>query len=74
MTSSKHDHANYYQFAQNFDMAYRTIQRVSVPNLKLLRQMNTELRTKEAGEFSTHFYRIREEGRSGRPPCSFENR
>ena len=35
MTSSKHDHANYDQFAQNFGMACNTIQGVPVPNFML---------------------------------------
>ena len=44
----KHDSANYDKFAPNFDIAYKTIQRVSVPNLNLLRPMKTELiRAKE---------------------------
>ena len=34
----KHDYVNYDRFAQNFDMAYKTIQRVSAPNLKVLSQ------------------------------------
>ena len=37
----KYDHANYDQFTQNFDMTYRTIQLVSVPNLKLFGPMTT---------------------------------
>ena len=47
----KLDYANYDQFAPNCDMAYKTIQRVSVPNSKLFRRMNIELWTKEAGHF-----------------------
>ena len=43
MTSSKHDYANYDQFAANFDMAYQTVQRVPVQNLKLFAPMKTEL-------------------------------
>ena len=35
MTSLKDDHANYDQFAPNFYVAYKTIQCVFVPNLKL---------------------------------------
>ena len=31
----KHDYANYDQFVPNFDMACKTIQHLSVPNLKL---------------------------------------
>ena len=38
MTSSKHDYANYDQFPPNFDMAYKTIERV--PNLKLFGSIN----------------------------------
>ena len=34
MTSPK-NYVNYDQFAPNFSMAYKTIQRVSVPNLQL---------------------------------------
>ena len=34
-------------------MAYETIQRVSVPNLKLFGPSKTELWAKEGGEFST---------------------
>ena len=41
MTSSKHDHVNYDQFAPNFVIAYKTIQRVSVPNLNLFGPMKT---------------------------------
>ena len=37
-------------------MAYKTIQRVSVPNLKLFGSMKTELRAKEVGEFSIMSY------------------
>ena len=47
MTSSKHDDANHDQFAQNLDMAYKTIQCVSVPNLKLFGPMKTKLWAKE---------------------------
>ena len=32
----RHDYANYNQFVPNFDMAYKTTQRVSVPNLKVI--------------------------------------
>ena len=52
MTSSKHDYANYDQFAPNFDMVCKTVQRVSVPNLKLFGPIKTELWTKEVGTFS----------------------
>ena len=44
MTSSKHDYANYDQFVPNFDVAYKTIKRVSVPNLKSFGPTKTELR------------------------------
>ena len=37
-------------------MAYKTIQRVSVPNLKLFGSMKTELCAKEVGEFSIMAY------------------
>ena len=56
MTSSKHDYANYDQFAPNFDMVYKTMQRVSVPNLKLFGPMKTEIWAKEVGEFSITLY------------------
>ena len=56
MTSSKLDHANYNQFVSNVDMAHKTIQRVSVPNLKVFEPMKTELWSKEAGEFSVMLY------------------
>ena len=36
MMSSKHDYANYDQFAPNFVIAYKTIQHVSVPNLSFI--------------------------------------
>ena len=39
----KHDYADNDQFSPYFDMAYKTIQRVSVLNLKLVRVMKTEL-------------------------------
>ena len=52
MTPLKHDNANYDKFVPNFDMACKTIQRVSVPNLKLFGPMETELWAKEVGEFS----------------------
>ena len=54
-TSSKHDWANYDQFAPNFDMACKTIL-VSVPNLKLFGSMKTELWAEEVGEFSIMLY------------------
>ena len=37
-------------------MAYKTIIRVSVPNLKSFRPMKTELQIKEVGEFSIMLY------------------
>ena len=43
MTSQKHDHSSYDQFIRNFDMAYETIQRVSLPNLKLFGSTKREL-------------------------------
>ena len=52
MTSSKHEYPNYDQFAQNFDVAYRTTQRVFVTDLKLFGSMKTEWWAKEVGEFS----------------------
>ena len=51
----KHDYANYDQFAPNFDITSKTIQRVSVPNLNLFGPMKTELRAKEVGEISVMF-------------------
>ena len=55
--SPKHDYANYDQFAPNFGMAYKTIQHVSVPNMKLFGSLKTELWAKEVGEFSIRLYR-----------------
>ena len=43
-------------FPQNFDMAYRTIKRVSVPNLNSFGPTKTELQAKEVGEFSIMLY------------------
>ena len=43
----KHDYANYDQFPQNFDMACKTIQPVSVSNLNLFGLIKTELWVKE---------------------------
>ena len=37
MTSSKHDYPIYDQLAPSFDVAYKTIQSVSVPDLKSIR-------------------------------------
>ena len=56
MTSSKHDHANFDQFAPNFDIIYKTIQRVSVPNLNFFGPMKTKSLVEEAGEFSIMLY------------------
>ena len=52
ITSSKHDYANYDQFAPIFVVVYKTIQHVSVPNLNLFGPTKTELRAKEVGKFS----------------------
>ena len=52
MTSSKHDHENYEKFAPNFDITYKTIQRVSVPNFNLFGPTKPELRAKEVREIS----------------------
>ena len=57
MTSSKHDYAHYDQFVTNFDLVYKTIEGVSVPNSRLFGLMNTELWAKEVGEFSITLYR-----------------
>ena len=51
MTSSKHDNANYEQFAPNFGVADKTMQGVSVPNLKLFGPMKTELWGKKVKNF-----------------------
>ena len=56
MTSSKHDDANYDGFVPNFDMAYKTIKRVSVLNLKSFGPTKTELLAREVGGFSTMLY------------------
>ena len=55
MTSSKHDDANYDRFVLNFDMAYKTIKRVSVPNLKSFRPTKT-VTGERRGEFSVMLY------------------
>ena len=52
----KHDYANYNQFAPNFDITYKTVQRVSVPNLNLSGPMKTELQAKEVGEITIILY------------------
>ena len=58
MTSSKHDYANYDQLASNFGMAYKTIQRVFVPNWKSFGPTKTkiELQANKFGEFSVMLY------------------
>ena len=43
----KHDNANYDPFVPNLDMAYRTIKRASVPNLKSFGPTKTELWEKD---------------------------
>ena len=40
------------RFAPNFGIAYKTVQRVSVPSLNLFGPVKTELRAKEVGEFA----------------------
>ena len=52
----KHDYASYDRFVPNFDMAYKTITHVSVPNLKSFRPTKTKLRAKEGGEFFIMLY------------------
>ena len=51
MTSSNLTYENCGQFAPNFDTAYKTIQRVSVLNLKLFGPMKTELWAEEVRHF-----------------------
>ena len=55
-------------------MDYKTIQGVSVSNFKLFEQTKREVWTKEAGEFSTQFCRIKGCGGAGWPfpPVIFE--
>ena len=60
----KHDFANYDRFVSNFGMAYKTIQRVSVPNLKSFGPTKTQLQAKEVGEFSIMLYGKMGRGRS----------
>ena len=43
----KHDYANYDRLVPNFDMTYKTIKRMSVPNLKSFGPTKTELWAKE---------------------------
>ena len=45
----KCDFANYDRFVPNFGMTFKTIKRVTVPNLKSFRPMKTELQAKEVG-------------------------
>ena len=47
----KDDYANCDQFVSTFDVDYKTIQHVFIPNLKLFGPTNTKLQTKEVGEF-----------------------
>ena len=56
VTSSKHDYRNYDRFLPNFDLAYKTIQRVSASNLKSFGPTKTELRAKEVREFPVMLY------------------
>ena len=56
MRHQKLDYANFHRFVPNFDMAYKTIKRVSVPNLKSFGPTKTELRAKEVGELSIMLY------------------
>ena len=60
----KHDYANYDRFVPNFDMANKTMKRVSVPNLKAFEPTKTELRAKEVLEFSIMLYGKMDWGRS----------
>ena len=55
-SSIQSSYANYDRFVPNFDMAYKTIKRVSVPNLKSFGPTKTELRAKEVGEFPNMLY------------------
>ena len=56
MTSSKHEYANDDQFFPNFGMANKTIQPVSVPNLKSFGPIKTDLWAKEVEEVSIMIY------------------
>ena len=56
MTSLKSYLCKCGQFAPKFDMAYKTIQCVSVLNLKLFGPTKTELWEKEVGHFSIMLY------------------
>ena len=49
-----HDYGNYDSFLPNFAMAYKTIQRVSVSNLKLSGPTKTELRGKRSARISCY--------------------
>ena len=44
------------RFVPNLDMAYKTIKRVFIPNLKSFGPTKTELRAKEVREFSIMLY------------------
>ena len=59
-----HDYGNYDRFLLNFAMAYKTIQRVSVSNLKSLGPTKTELGAKEVREFPVMLYGKMGSGRS----------
>ena len=54
MTSSKHDDSNYDQFAQNFCIAYKTIQRVS--KFEVVWINKTELQAKEVEKLTFMLY------------------
>ena len=48
--------SNYDQYAINFDVGYKFVQRISVPNLKLFRPIKTKLSAKGVEKFSVIFY------------------
>ena len=52
MTSSKVSLCKLLSIAPNFDIGCKTIEHVSVPNLKLFGPMKTKLWAKEVGELS----------------------
>ena len=56
MSHQKYDYANHDRFVPNFDMAYKTVRLVPVPNLKSFRPTRTELPAKEVGQFSIMVY------------------
>ena len=57
MTSSKHDYANYEQFAPNFDMAYETVQGVSTKfEVTVVGPMTIELWAREVRELFIKLY------------------